>query len=58
MLRTGIFRLQVVQITHAMTAQAAVEARARDLRVQELPDHRQQVIERHEERPLIFLPAS
>ncbi len=47
MLRTGIFRLQVVQIAHAMTAQAAVAARARDLRVQELPDRRQQVIERH-----------
>jgi hypothetical protein len=30
-----------------MTAQAAVAARARDLRVQELPDRRQQVIERH-----------
>ena len=45
------FRLQVAQIAHAMAAQTAVEAGARGLRVQELPHHREQVVERHQQRP-------
>ena len=42
--------LQIAQIADAMPPQATVEAGARDLRVQELPDHSQQVVERHQER--------
>ena len=50
MLRSGVFRLQVTQIAHPMPPQAAVEARARDIRVQELPHHREQVVDRHQQR--------
>ena len=42
--------LQVTQVADAMSAKAAVEPRARDVRVQEFPHHRQQVIERHQQR--------
>ena len=35
-LRSGRFRLQIAQIADAMPPQTAVQARARDLRVQEL----------------------
>ena len=50
-LRPGRCRLQIAQIAHAMPPQAAVETRARDLRVQDLPHHRQQVIDRHQQCP-------
>ena len=33
-----------------MAAQAPVQPRARHIRVQELPDHRQQVVDRHQQR--------
>ena len=43
--------LQVTQVADAVSAKAAVEPRARHVRVQEFPHHRQQVIERHKKRP-------
>jgi hypothetical protein len=39
-------RLQGAQVAHAMPAQAAVQPGTRNMRVQELPHHRQQVIQR------------
>lgn len=47
--RPGRLGLQVAQIAHTMPAKAAVEPRARDIRVQELPHHGQQVIERDQQ---------
>ena len=46
----GRLRLQIAQIAHPMPPQTPVEAGARDLRVEKLPDHRQQVVERDQER--------
>jgi len=37
--------------TNGSPAQAAVETRARDVRVQELAHHREQVVERQQQRP-------
>ena len=36
-LRSGVFRLQIAQIANPMPPQTPVEARTRDIRVQELP---------------------
>ena len=44
------FRLQVAQVAHPMPSQTPVEAGARHLRVQKLPDHRQQIVDRHQKR--------
>lgn len=41
--------LQVTQVADTMSAKAAVEPRARDMRVQELPHHGEQVIERYQQ---------
>jgi hypothetical protein len=49
-LRLGCLGLQVAQVSHAMPTQAAVQARAGGIRVQELPHHSQQVIERDQQR--------
>ena len=49
-LRSGVASLQVTQIAHPMPPQAAVEARARHIRVQELADHGQQVVDGHQQR--------
>jgi len=43
-------RLPITQIARPMPSQAAIKARARNLRVQELPDHRQQVVDQHQQR--------
>jgi len=48
-LRSGRLRLQITQIAHAMPTQTAVEAGARNLRVQKLPHHRQQIVDRHQQ---------
>ena len=48
--RPGFPGLKVAQVSHTMTAQTAVQPRARSVRVQELPDHRQQIVERHQQR--------
>ncbi|CUH40984.1 hypothetical protein JSE7799_03725 [Jannaschia seosinensis] len=49
-LRLGRLGLQVAQVSHAMPAQAAIQPRARGVRVQELPHNRQQIIQRHQQR--------
>lgn len=46
----GFLRLQRLQVAHAMPPQAAVEARARDMRVEELAHHGEQVVEGQEKR--------
>ena len=46
---SGVFRQQVAQITHLMPPQTPVQPRARNLRVQELPEHRQEIVERHQQ---------
>jgi hypothetical protein len=46
----GRFRLQIAQIAHPVATQTPVETGARDIRVQELPNHRQQVIQRNQKR--------
>ena len=46
----GGFRLQIAQIAHPVPPQAAVEARARNLGVQELADHGERVVDRHQQR--------
>ena len=58
----GRLRLQIAQIAHPFAiglepmalngspAQAAVQTGARDIRVQKLPDHGEQVVERHQQR--------
>ena len=38
------------QIADPVAPQTPVQPRARDLRVQELPDHRKQVVKRHQQR--------
>ncbi len=48
-LRPGRLRLQIAQVAHPMAAQTTVEARARDIRIEKLPDHRQQVVDRHQQ---------
>ncbi len=48
--RLRLLRLQRLQVAHPMTAQAAVEARARGTRVEELAHHGQQIIKRQEKR--------
>ena len=48
-LRSGVFRLQIAQIANPMPPKTPVEARTRDIRVHELPDHRQQVGERDQQ---------
>ena len=45
-----VFRLQIAQIAHPMPPQTPVKPGARDLRVEKLPHHRQQVIDRHQQR--------
>ena len=47
----GFLRLQRLQVAHPMPAQAAVEPRARDMRIEELAHHGQQVVERQKKRP-------
>ncbi len=49
MLGAGILCLQIAQVAHVMPTQAAIQPRARDIRVQELPNHGQQIIQRHEQ---------
>lgn len=54
-LEVAVFRprrlgLKIAQVADAMPAQATVQARARDLRIQELPHHRQQIVERNQQR--------
>jgi len=39
-------RLQIAQIAHAMPTKASIQPRARDVRVQELADNGQQIVER------------
>ena len=48
--RLRLFRLQRPQVAQAMAPQAAVEAGPRDLRVEELAHHGQQVVERQQKR--------
>ena len=43
--------LEVAQVAHPVAAQAAVEPRARDVGVQELAHHREQVVQRQQQRP-------
>lgn len=49
--RLGLLRLQRLQIAHTMAAQAAVEARPRDLWIEKLAHHREQVVEWQQKRP-------
>ena len=49
-LRSGVASLQVTQIAHPMPPQAAVEARARHIRVQEFADNGEQVVDGHQQR--------
>ena len=48
--RLGFFRLQVAQVAHTMAAQAAIKTGARYMWVQELTHHREQVIQRQQQR--------
>ena len=48
-LRPPRLDLKIAQVAHAMPTQAAVQTGARDMRVQELPHHGQEVIERHQQ---------
>lgn len=41
---------QITQVAHAVASQAAIQARAGDIRVDELVGDRQQVIERRQQR--------
>lgn len=50
----GRGRLQVVQVAHAMAAQAAVQARAADLGTDELTGDGQQIIQRQQQRATQF----
>ena len=45
----GFLRLQRPQVARPVATQAAVESRARDMRVEELAHHREQVVERQEQ---------
>ena len=49
-LRPRRYRLQIAQIAHPVPTQTAVKPRARDVRVQELADHGEQVVDRHQQR--------
>jgi hypothetical protein len=49
-LRARRLGLQVAQVADAMPAQTPVETRARDIRIQELAHHRQQVVKRDQQR--------
>ena len=46
----GLLRLQRLQVAHPVAPQAAVEARAGNMRIEELAHHGEQVIERQEKR--------
>ena len=46
----GFLGLQVTQVPHPMPTQAAIQPRARGVRVKELTDHGQQVVERDQQR--------
>ena len=46
----GDLGLQISQVADAMTAQAAVQPRARGIRVQELTDDSQKIVERDQQR--------
>ena len=49
-LRSGASRQQVAQIAHLMPPQTPVQPRARNLRVEELPDHRQKIVDGNQQR--------
>jgi len=45
----GVASLQIAQIADPVPPKAAVKARSGDVRIQELPDHRQQIVDRHQQ---------
>ena len=45
-----VLGLQIAQVPHSMAAQTAIQPRARGIRVQELPHHGKQIIERDQKR--------
>jgi hypothetical protein len=45
----GGLGLEVAQVAHAVPAQTAIQSGTRDIRVKELSNHRQQVIQRYEQ---------
>jgi hypothetical protein len=47
----GRFGPQGIEIAHAMAAQAAIQTRARNIGVEKLARHRQQVIQRQQQHP-------
>jgi hypothetical protein len=50
-LRPRCLGLEIAQVADAMPTQAAVEARARSVWIQELAHHRQKIVQRHQQRP-------
>ena len=48
-LGTGVFGHENPQVADAMPPQARIQARARDIRIQELPNHGKQIIQRHQQ---------
>ena len=45
----GLCGLQIAQVAHAMASQTTIQPRARGMRIQKLPNHGKQIIQRHEQ---------